>query len=233
MHPLRRTDHRRPPAAVLAVLLLSGLGVAPVAPADTCGSLANAYGPFDYTDPRNRQPGLGGGSDSAIGIVERAHYSMHLDLGGHLPMLLGDLDYTLRAIPNHHGALLLIVELAERHGGELPQNQATPGHAVNDWPRTVDCYFDRAIRWRPNDGLVRQLVGIRYFRRGKFADAIAAFDEARRLGVTSAELDYNTGLAYLRLGDLDKAYTFAKSAYANGYPLPGLRNRLTEAGRWP
>ena len=48
----------------------------------------------------------------------------------------------------------------------------------------------------------------------------------------SAEIHYNLGLIYLELGDADRALEQAHAAYALGYPLPGLRNRLQRMGKW-
>jgi len=47
----------------------------------------------------------------------------------------------------------------------------------------------------------------------------------------SAELNYNLGLVYLELGQLDDAVKHAELAYASGFPLPGLRTKLHKLGR--
>jgi tetratricopeptide (TPR) repeat protein len=47
----------------------------------------------------------------------------------------------------------------------------------------------------------------------------------------SAEINYNLGLVYLELGDLDEAEKYAKFAYELGFPLPGLRVKLEKLGR--
>jgi tetratricopeptide (TPR) repeat protein len=46
----------------------------------------------------------------------------------------------------------------------------------------------------------------------------------------SIEVQYNLGLINLDLGDSLAAVENAKKAYAKGYPLPGLRRRLAQAG---
>src|ERR1700682_1722293 len=40
------------------------------------------------------------------------------------------------------------------------------------------------------------------------------------------------GLAYFDLRDYDNALDRARSAYRLGFPLPGLRNKLQEVGKW-
>jgi tetratricopeptide (TPR) repeat protein len=47
----------------------------------------------------------------------------------------------------------------------------------------------------------------------------------------SAEICYNLGLLSLELGEIDDAEKYAKLAYEQGFPLPGLRNKLQELGR--
>ena len=47
----------------------------------------------------------------------------------------------------------------------------------------------------------------------------------------SAEISYNLGLLSLELGETDDAEKYAKLAYEQDFPLPGLRNKLKELGR--
>ena len=78
----------------------------------------------------------------------------------------------------------------------------------------------------------RQLFGIYLTRKGKNNDALKKLDEAMALGVPSPNIDYNIGLAYAGLGQYEKALVSAHRAYASGFPLPGLRNKLKRAGKW-
>jgi tetratricopeptide (TPR) repeat protein len=47
----------------------------------------------------------------------------------------------------------------------------------------------------------------------------------------SAEICYNLALISLELGDIDDAEKYAKLAYEQGFPLPGLRTKLEKLGR--
>lgn len=47
----------------------------------------------------------------------------------------------------------------------------------------------------------------------------------------SAEINYNLGLISIELGEIDDAVRYAESAYAQGFPLPGLRVKLEQLGR--
>jgi tetratricopeptide (TPR) repeat protein len=46
----------------------------------------------------------------------------------------------------------------------------------------------------------------------------------------SAEISHFLALLLLQQGRYEESRTFARQAYANGYPLPGLRDRLARAG---
>ncbi|MGH7178222.1 MAG: tetratricopeptide repeat protein [Tepidisphaeraceae bacterium] len=97
---------------------------------------------------------------------------------------------------------------------------------------TVECWFDRAVRFTPNDGAVRVLFGIYLLRQGEKQRAITQFEEAQRLAGDDPNIPYNLGLAYFDLGDYEKALAQAHRAYALGFPLPGLRHKLQQAGKW-
>jgi tetratricopeptide (TPR) repeat protein len=178
-----------------------------------CGALENPFGPFDYRDPTNKE---------ALHLVNIGHFtadvrSLKKGASSYLP--IHDLDYALRAFPNHWGALDAISRY-ELQGGKFLEF------------RTVDCYFDRAIRFVPDDGKVRLLYGIYLMRRKRMDEARDSFQEAEKLLPDSIDVAYNLGLLYLKLGDLDHAMAKARFAYANGYPLDGLRKELEKAGAW-
>ena len=200
--------------AVWRVTGIAGLLLAPVVSlAQGCGSLANAYGPFDYRTSKDK-----------LGIVEMAHFTPEVEAlrGGATGSLAGDIDYTLRTSPNHHRALNAMVNLALRLKTAKPQG----AHY------TIDCYFERALRFAGDDGLVRMIYGIYLSRSNRPRDAIAAFEAARTFEADNANLYYNLGLAYLDTKDYPNAMKNAQRAYELGATLPGLRNRLQAAGQW-
>ncbi|PWV61118.1 tetratricopeptide repeat protein [Plasticicumulans acidivorans] len=168
------------------------------------------------------------GRSNLLWLVEKTHLDPFLnDPSGLQKNFTSDLLYTLQMFPNDYKALNVLIEYAENYGGEFPNPNKTP--SMPD----VDCLFETAVKKAPNDPIVRQLFGVRKFRRGDYEAAIENFDEANRLGLRSAELDYNLGLSYFKVGQLDKAKEYAKQAYAKGYPLLGLKKKLIEAKYWP
>jgi Flp pilus assembly protein TadD len=181
----------------------------------TCGSLKNATGPFDY-----RKPDL-----DNLRMVQEFHFTPDVESlrEAKTGYLGGDLDYTLRVFPNHHRALASMMALQFKAKTERP----TGTH----WP--IPCYFDRAIRFAPDDGKVHMIFGVYQMRKGKTKEAIEEFKTATELGEDSGNLHYNAGLAYFEVGDYQQSAEHAKKAYALGFTLPGLKNKLMKAGKWP
>lgn len=183
-----------------------------------CGTLANGYGPFDYTDPAH--------VNEKLPIVEDYHFNIDVELltGGMSSEYPGsDLDYTLRAFPNHHRALYSMANLALRDGA----SRLPPGAR---W--SADCYFQRAIRFRPDDATVRSIYGIYFVKLNDLDGAKEQFVRAVTLAPKNAEAHYNLGLVYEKLGDDVFALKHAKIAYKLGFPLGGLRAILQRKGVW-
>lgn len=196
------------------VLLMLGAGGASAA--NFCGELQGSLGPFDYRK-RSEVP-------SAVSLVEGAHFNSDVENGikGQSSGIGGDLDYVLRIFPNHQRALAALSRYALRTKAvQLP---------YSTYP--VECYFDRAIRFTPDDGAVHAEYGNFLSARGQTERAFDQYRTAVSLDPENPTINYNVGLAYLRKKDYDRALLHAKKAYAKGFPLGGLKNRLTEAGKW-
>jgi hypothetical protein len=199
---------------LIAVTACIAWACAPTAHAQTlvgCGSLENAYGPFDYRDPAVRQ--------QYLPVVEQFHFTPDVEMlvRGKSGYLIGDLDYTLRAFPNHPRALQSIA----RYG-------LSGGH-FNDVVPSADCYFQRALAFAPTDATVHAIYGNYLAKRGDLQSARTQYEEALRLAPDSGEINYNAGLFFLQQGDMARAKILAQVAYDGGYPLPGLRRKIAEA----
>jgi tetratricopeptide (TPR) repeat protein len=77
------------------------------------------------------------------------------------------------------------------------------------------------------------LYGIHLHKAGKLENALKQYKAGLELIPGSSELNYNLGLLYYDLKKYKLAKKYATIAYKLGYPLPGLRNMLKEAGYWP
>ncbi|MFC0136110.1 hypothetical protein CR105_02115 [Massilia eurypsychrophila] len=195
-------------AIACALLVLAGPVFA--AKANYCGELKNHYGPFDF---RTRGPG-------GFDLVEDAHFTADVEKGirGVSGLIAGDIDYTLRAIPNHPRALETMGRISLRD-----KSLHMPGARF-----PTECYFIRAIRFTPDDPLVRAVYGNYLASLGRTKEAIAMFETGVELAPENATINYNLGLQYMKTKQYDKAAQYADKAYALGFPLPGLRNRLAQ-----
>lgn len=192
-----------------------------------CGSLTGGIGPWDYNDPGNRVP-TGDAPQTRIKLVENVHFKQNAESLNYKDknLLVGDITYTLNIFPNHPRALLALSKLEQREGGKLPYHENNVG-------RTVDCYFDRAIRFRPDDGMVRMIHAMHFQSRKRYGEALEAYKLAEDLGMNTAVFHYNLGLLLFDLKNYEGAYERARKAYDGGFPLPGLKNKLQGVGRWP
>jgi len=229
MH-LRSITSPKFPLAILAVLLtLSGQAHSS---ALECGELKNFsdIGPWDYADPSSSVP-TGADPMGRIKRVENVHFKpamQMLDLKQfNIERLTGEIHYTLRVFPNHPRALYAMSRLERLAGGKLPQNGITPFT-----PRiTADCFFDRALRFRPNDKNVRKVHAMHLQQRGKLKEALAEYEQAELGGEQSADLYYNVGLLHTDLNNWEKAYEYGIKAQNQGFMLPALKQRLEKVGR--
>ena len=185
----------------------------------SCGSLnpPGQYGPFDFRtipdDVRHR--------------VEDYHFTPDVETlrKGNTATLVGaDLDYTLRAIPNNPRALLSVSRYAKKMKMDRAQGLRF----------TAECYFERAIRFVPNDPMPRVLYASYLQDRKRTAEARTQLDEAEKVRgeQSNADFDYNLGLLYFEVGAYDRSLVAAKRAYALGAPLPALKSKLKAAGKW-
>ena len=201
--------------ALCAMPLLLGASIAH-ADVSNCGNpFVNHFGPWDYR--------IASVADKTI--VERTHFTSETEQlkpnsGTGYPAQ--DIGYTLRVFPNHPRALLAMSRLA------LKEKTAVPKHG----DMSVDCYFDRAMRFTPNDPEVYMIYGVHVMKTGDNKTAIALLEKASSLDDSNANVHYNLGLAYFEVKNYDKSLAEATKAYALGFPLPGLRNMLEKAGKW-
>lgn len=195
------------------------------------------YGPFDYYDLKN-QP------RNALPMVERAHFgpkTLNEARVGDWCFYWGDLDYTLRAFPNHPRALVAMADFLTTH--ERPCDRH---HKAN--PNPIDLayeiehgswkdldpgyYFRTAIKFRPQYAATRILYGQYLQRVGRLDDALKVFAGAEKVEPNSADAQYYLGLAYFEKGDKEKARAHAERAYALGQKQLQLKEKLVAAGLW-
>lgn len=202
-------------ASLAATCLLSTPTMASAAPLPMCPDYVPGKPGGDYNDPTDR---------AGLTVVEQFHFTPAVEslVKGASGPLGGDIGYTLDHFPNHHRALAAMMKLALRD-----KNRKPPGAHY-----TIDCYFERATRFRPNDAKVRTLHGSYLLALGRHDDALAQLAKAAELEPGNPTAHYNLGLLYVQKQQYDKARASAHKAYAMGFPLPGLKNKLVAAGQW-
>lgn len=182
-----------------------------------CGELL-WYGqkPYDYNNSDDRQ--------YMLPKVEMAHFTPNVEnlRHGNSGTLGGELNYTLMMFPNHHRALAAFGKLS------LKEKKLKPVGSKY----SVGCFFDRAIRFKPNDAMVRMVYGNYLQNAGKPDKAIEQLKIAVDLQPEDPAINYNIGLLYMQKKDYEQAKTHARKAYELGFPLPGLKNQLIKAGKW-
>jgi tetratricopeptide (TPR) repeat protein len=128
-----------------------------------------------------------------------------------------DIDFVLRYFPNHPTGLLLMAQLCTDHA--MPHCE-------------LDSVFEKAIALNPNVAGTYVTQGVYLHRVKRYREAIASYQRALAIDPDSINGHYNLALAYLETKQYDLANEEAQRAYALGAPLPGLRDRLKQSGRW-
>jgi len=203
--------------AVMTACLLPGVAIGQSGlEAMGCGTLQKqpgGYGPHDYRVDKDKLP-----------VVEKYHFDVGVETFTRQKTgpFGGDLGYTLGAFPNHHRALMAMVNLGIKERTNQPLGAKY----------TVACFLQRAETYQPEDGMVKVIYGLYHLKHGRPGEAVKKLEEARKIAGDDANVHYNLGLAYMDLKQHDKALESAHAAYALGFPLPGLKDRLRRAGAW-
>ncbi len=162
---------------------------------------------------------------SLIRTVEGPHFPAHverLERGNTDESPGGDISYTLRTFPNHARALMAMSNLGRKEKTDKPRKSMF----------TVRCWFQRAIVFRPDDGMVRMVYGIDLMKSDKLQEAIVQLQKAESLLAPNGNLSYNLGLAFFELGDYDKSLDYDHKAYSAGFTLPALKRKLEAKQQW-
>lgn len=193
-----------------------GFGTAAAQDVPGCGSLRSVgqYGPYDYRTDLDKLP-----------IVLGAHFTPEVEalVRGKTSVWPGnDIDYTLRAIPNNHRALLAMMRLGEKENTPQPRG----AHFM------VECYFQRAIAFRSDDAIVRMIYSTYLNSKARIPDANAQLETAITLAKDNGFTHYNIGLHFFELKNYDKALAQAHRAMALGFGRTDLREQLAQVGKW-
>ena len=196
------------------ISMAAACGAAMAQGVEACGPLTASFGPYDYRT-----------ADAPTkNIVEGAHFNSGVEalIRGQSGSIGGDLGYVLRVFPNHHRALISMMNL----GVKLKQPQA-PGSAF-----TVDCYFNRAIRFANNDAIVHMIHAKHLAGTKRRAEALKELEVAASLDKTNGFTQYNVGLIYLEMNEWDRALAQAHLAHELGFTRAALKEKLVAGKHW-
>jgi len=204
---------------VIAYCLIAAAVAVHTAPAvasseKECGTLEWNYGPYDYRQITAGQRKL----------VEAAHFTAGTEnLTESATGNFGaDIRYTLSVFPNHTRALLAMERLAEKERRDPP----------NGAKFTVECFYERALRYKPDDPIPRMLYVNFLIKKNRLEEAHKHLQYVVDQEDASPLTQFNAGMLYFDMKDYDKALAQAHRVMAMGSERPELRARLESVGRW-
>ena len=201
------------------------------AQAELCGGPLddnNFNRPLDYTSNADKY-GFGEGTTDKLNLVEKFHFDRNVEMlvAGMQGPLPGDIHYTLKHFPNHYRALHAMAKWHVQNPN--PKDDECDCIA---WLLPAECYFTRAVTFRPEDPVPYYIYGIYLHQMEDLDRSLDAYNDALTLGLDSAEFHYNMGLLLFDRKDYESARLRARKAYALGAPFPGLQNKLKRLDEW-
>ena len=183
----------------------------------SCTGGTQGYGPYDYTKTNEREK---------IPIVEQYHFPKNTEylikpVQGNFA---GDFDYTLRAVPNHHRALLSLTRYQIQLNTKLKNTQKPFS--------PVECYFQRAINFSPRDATTRALYAYYLHKVGQNEQAMKFYDQAASMSPDSTKILYSFSLFLLDIKKYDKAVEIAHKVYKDKKAPDALKNKLIKLKLW-
>lgn len=97
---------------------------------------------------------------------------------------------------------------------------------------SVECYFLRALRFRPDDTTVRLMYATFLNANARAPEAMQELEQVAKAAGDNPFTCYNMGLIYLDMKEYEKALALAHKAMALGFGQTGLRDKLMAIGKW-
>lgn len=189
--------------------------------------LRHGFGPFDYRPDKQRPSEERMSYTEKLNLVQGAHFTPRVEnligaqSGGQIGPPGADIDYTLRAFPNNHRALIAVIRYGEKYKSETP-----PALRVS-----VECYLANAMRFAPDDTIVRIIYSSYLGKHNRETEAADQLNIATNLA-ESGFTHYNIGLAYFDMKRYELALASAHRALAMGFDRELLKEKLKSVGSW-
>ena len=202
-------------SAAVALSTLSLPAMAEMPSAAFCGGLDNGLnGPFDFRNERQ-----------LLATGERAHFSAKVEallVGQSRYEVGGDIHFLLVMFPNHPRALMAMMRWGEKLKTPKPP----------DTLYSVECYFERALRFRPDDNVARMIYAMFLSKNARPAEAQQHLDRVVASAGDNPFTHFNAGLLYFDIKQYDKALAQARTAQTLGFLRTDLIDKLKAAGKW-
>lgn len=184
---------------------------------DRCYGKRQGVGPFDYLYRSALQ--------KELNVVEGYHFTSDVESlrKGKSGKIELDIDYTLRAFPNHHRALNAMIRYQQKIG----RREVLRLRSIEIPP--AECYLQRAVNFSPTDATTHMLYAMHLRNLGEKQQARGMYETAHKLAPKDLQIQYNFALLLVDLDELDTAQELADTIYGQGYPLPGLKRKLEAA----
>ncbi len=184
-----------------------------------CRGAKIPFGPFDYGDRLQFK--------GELFITEEYHLTPEiLKLQqATTTAAINDIQYTLMAWPNHPQALYAAYEY------RLKRNRGEFSRSINS-PSPAECHLQRAITFSPNDPVPYMILGMLMHEFERYETALKSYRKANALLPNDVITLYNMGLTLVALERYEEAVVVAQEVYSTDFPLPGLKNKLANAGHW-
>lgn len=182
-----------------------------------CNGNEMNYGPFDYSNSEHRT--------QKLPIVEHYHFTDEVRAlrRGKSGSIIGDINYTLTAFPNHIKALESLVNYEKILRVDKVKNSLeTP----------VECYFMRAINFAPDDAVVIAYYAIYLKDNQKYEQAEKFYNSAIKLAPDKMAIRNSFGIFLAKQRKYNQALEQAKVIYEAGFPQQKLKQLLIEAKAW-
>lgn len=185
-----------------------------------CEGKPQGFGPYDYSNASLRA--------TKLPIVEEYHFTPQIQRlkQGKTGHLLDDIDYTLRAFPNHYKALTALTYYASIFQLEIKQNNK---RAVKP---AVECYFQKAINFARKDATLEMIYAVFLKKSNKNELADQHYLRAIQLSPKNLRFRYMYGLFLVDLKKMDQAKIQAEFIYSKEYPKQKLKEKLIASGNW-
>ena len=184
--------------------------------------LSNAH---DYRPEKYVFEGTYRSHGALLKLVEDAHFTPMVELlkRGQSSVMPGpDISFILRVYPNHHRALIAMIALGEKEKSTQPNGATYP----------VECWLNRALRFSPDDHIVRMIHAQFLIKEERGGEAEQQLVYVANHADENAFTHNNIGLLYLKLKNFEQSLFHAHKAQALGLAIPALMAQLKKEGQW-